>query len=114
MAHELYFPPCVLDPPHPLHPPPFDKPIRICAGGPLSAIEKLLPDLTWNLQLNSKIEFQQCALLLATFVYRTIYGREPVTEDGLRVRCETIGYLNPAFPEEYVYLDRRYYRSINI
>jgi hypothetical protein len=47
MALELYIPPCVNDPPHSLHPPPPDKPLRIRIQGPLETIQKLLPKVSW-------------------------------------------------------------------
>jgi len=48
MALALYIPPCVHSPPHPLHPPPADKPLRIRIQGPLETIIKLLPDIAWH------------------------------------------------------------------
>jgi hypothetical protein len=48
MALELYIHPCIHSPPHHLHPPQPDAPLRIRIQGPLETIQKLLPEISWH------------------------------------------------------------------
>lgn len=48
MALELYIHPCIRNPPHRLHPPPTDRPLRIRIQGPVESIQKLLPNAPWR------------------------------------------------------------------
>ena len=48
-ALPLYIPPCVTIPPHPFHLPPLGQPLRIHIEGPLLALQRLLPGVSWHL-----------------------------------------------------------------
>lgn len=71
MALPLHIPPCILNPPHPLHPPPADKPLRIRIQGPLETIAKLLPDITWHPIVAYP---QPGGLALAKITHEKLYG----------------------------------------
>jgi hypothetical protein len=48
-ALPLYIPPCVRSPSHALHLPSSEQPLRIHIEGPLLALQKLLPEVSWHL-----------------------------------------------------------------
>jgi hypothetical protein len=86
MALELYIPPCVNRPPHHLHPPPLDKPLRIRIQGLLETIQKLLPNISWH----PIGPFPQLGgLKLASLTHQNLYG-------------ETGDALPPAVRDEYL------------
>jgi hypothetical protein len=101
MSLELHIPPCLNTPPHPRHTPPHEKPLRINVSGPLSSVEKLLPNIPWKVDTFHQQDFQPAAVELARLTYRTLYGREPQSEiDGdLVVRDELLGWVNPERPK---------------
>lgn len=77
MALKLYIHPCIHRPPHHLHPPPADKPLRIRIQGPLESIQKLLPNISWD----TIVPFPQPGgLQLASLTHRALYG-----QDGLNL-----------------------------
>jgi len=74
MALPMFVPPCIQKPCHNLHPPPSSTPLRIRIQGPLKSIQKLLPEISWNIG-----DFPQPGgLKLAHLTHRALYG-----EDGL-------------------------------
>lgn len=95
MGYELYIPPCIHDPAHPLHPPPLEKPLRISIEGPLPAIEKLLPSITWHTDLRNVVFPQPAAHELAKMTYRAIYGQDvrPEVPGDMIVRDEYLGWV---------------------
>jgi hypothetical protein len=98
MEHDLHIPACLHTPPHPLHPPSYEKPLRIDVAGPLSAIEKLLPNVSWNINLRDLRELQPAAIELARKVYQILYAQVPQSEDDLVVRHEDLAPKNPDMP----------------
>lgn len=100
MGYELYIPPCIHDPPHPLHPPPLDKPLRISIEGPLPAIEKLLPSRTWPNDPSKVVFPQPAANDLAKMTYRAIYGQDvrPEVAGDIIVRDEYLGWVIDKIP----------------
>lgn len=94
MALDLYIPPCIRNPPHPHHPPPIEKPLRISIEGPLSSVNKLLPGIEWQLK-RFRPPLQAAAPELAKLAFRTLYGQEiPATiVDNLVVRDEYLGWV---------------------
>ncbi|KAF2241716.1 hypothetical protein BU26DRAFT_440072 [Trematosphaeria pertusa] len=92
MALELYIHPCVQKPPHRLHPPPVDKPLRIRIQGPLESIQKLLPNVSWH----NVVPFPQLgALALARLTHQALYGQgeHNMADGGLRVRDEYLAWV---------------------
>ncbi|KIV98281.1 uncharacterized protein PV09_09871 [Verruconis gallopava] len=83
MALELHIPSCVNRPPHRLHPPPPDQPLRIRIQGPLETIQKLLPNVSWH-PIGS---FPQLGgVKLASLTFQKLYGGDggrvaPVVRD---------------------------------
>lgn len=92
---ELYIRPCICEPRHQHHPPPFDKPLRICIEGPLVVIKKVLPDAKWHFDQDVTDFPQPGGVDLASLTYRTIYGREPQIEvvNDLVLRGEYVGMI---------------------
>lgn len=91
MALDLYVPSCVQTPPHHLHPPPADKPLRIRIQGPLETIQKLLPQVQWH----PIVSFPQPGgLQLARITHQVLYGPvgEPVSDDSMAVRDEYLAW----------------------
>ncbi|KAF2241395.1 hypothetical protein BU26DRAFT_440717 [Trematosphaeria pertusa] len=88
MALELFIPPCVHNPPHRLHSPPPEQPLRIQIQGPLESIHKLLPNELWH-----PIEPfpQPGGLKLATLTHWALYGGEKA-DDALAVRDEYLAW----------------------
>lgn len=103
MALELYIPPCVKTPAHPLHPPPSEQPLRIQIEGPLVSIQKLLPGLSWHTDVTSSVFPQPAGLELAKVAYRKIYEREvrPETAGDMVVRDEYLGWVMGETPLRY-------------
>ncbi|KZF20749.1 hypothetical protein L228DRAFT_249560 [Xylona heveae TC161] len=101
MAHKLYIPPCIDTPAHSLHLPPLGRPLRIQIEGPLTCIEKLFPDVSWQLEHIPPRPFPQPAgLRLARLTCRELYGREAHPEDpevvgNIVLRDEYLGWLQP-------------------
>lgn len=95
MALPLYIHPCICNPAHPHHPPPRDKPLRICIQGPLESITKLLPDVTWNTKNFIYTFPQQAGPLLANITYRKLYGYDEGEEINadLLVRDEYLAWV---------------------
>jgi len=82
-ALPLYIPPCVTTPSHPFHPPPSEQPLRIHIEGPLLALQKLLPEVSWHLT-NYSPEFPMSGgPKLAELAFQQIYHR--------KVRHEVVG-----------------------
>ncbi|KAK1948817.1 hypothetical protein LY78DRAFT_595120 [Colletotrichum sublineola] len=98
MALELYIPPCILDPPYDLHPPPPERPLRIQIEGPLVSIEKLFPAVQWKIPLSNTSEyFQPAGPMLAALTYKHLYGREADdradASGDLVIRDEYLGWI---------------------
>ncbi|OAA62645.1 hypothetical protein SPI_04185 [Niveomyces insectorum RCEF 264] len=95
MALELHIPPCVHEPPHSLHFPLHEKPVRVQIEGPLVAIQRLLPTVLWNTDVWTHAFPQVGGLELAKLAYRQIYGQEPRPEVArdLVVRDEYLGWV---------------------
>ena len=109
MALGLHIPPCIEKPPHPLHFPPLEKPLRIQVEGPLTSIQKLLPNVSWPVETNSPPFPLPAGPLLAKLTYQTIYGRDARPEvdgggdnDDLVVRDEYLGWVIEARPIGHV------------
>lgn len=99
-ALPLYIPPCITKPPHRFHPPPFDQPLRINVEGPLIALQKLLPDVSWHVTTHSPKFPMPGGPKLAELVFQKIYGRE-VQQDvagDMLVRDEYKGWIPNAPP----------------
>ena len=95
MALELHIPPCIHGPPHNLHAPPPEKPLRIQIEGPLTSIQKLLPDISWYTEDLSVIFPQPAGPELAKLTFQRLYGQAPrphVAEDMV-VRDEYLGWI---------------------
>ena len=95
MALDLYIHPCIHNPPHPLHPPPLEKPLRIQIQGPLEPIQKLFPDVFWHTSSLDPSFPQPAGLKLASLTYQKLYGQEVRQEvDGdVVVRDEYLGWV---------------------
>lgn len=92
MPLQLYIPPCLRDPAHHLHLPELGQPLRIQIEGPVVAIERLFPTITWHTN-PTRLEFPQpAAQELANLAYRTIYGKEPRLGDAV-VKDEYLGWV---------------------
>lgn len=75
-ALPLYIPPCVTSPSHHFHPPPSEQPLRIHIEGPLLALQKLLPEVSWHLT-NYSPEFPMPGgPKLAELAFQQIYHRK--------------------------------------
>ena len=97
MAFELHIPYCVDNPPHPFHPPPPTRPVRINIEGSTVAIERLLPGTTWSTDVRSMVHPQPAGLPLAQLTYQALYGYKPEAIDVL-IRSEYI--RRAAFSQE--------------
>lgn len=102
MALPLYIPPCIHVPPDQYHFPPLDKPLRIQIEGPLIAIQRLLPHITWRLGFLNRTFPQPAGPELARLTYRAIYGQEVSrrVQGGLEVRDEYLGWMPEKHPDE--------------
>ncbi|KAF1912726.1 hypothetical protein BDU57DRAFT_333424 [Ampelomyces quisqualis] len=91
MALSLFIHPCIHDPPHCLHPPPTDKPLRIQIQGPLETIQKLLPNQAWH---PIKPFPQPAGLELATLTHQALYkeGSLGQSNNGPTVRDEYLAW----------------------
>lgn len=100
MGLELHIPPCVCDPAHPLHPPPLEKPLRIQIEGPLVAIERLLPSISWHTDPLNLVFPQPASHGLANLAYRALFGRDarPEVTDDVVVRNEYLGWVTDVIP----------------
>jgi hypothetical protein len=95
MALPLYIPPCIHPLPHPSHPPPLSKSIRIQIDGPLVAIQKLLPEAVWYTELLTLKFPQPAGVELAKLAYQAIYEciPRPEVNGDLVIRDEYLGWL---------------------
>ncbi|EFY94529.1 hypothetical protein X797_011835 [Metarhizium robertsii] len=113
MGLELHIPPCIRTPTHPRHPPQFASPLRIQIEGPLTSIQKLFPEVPWNLE---DPDFPQPAgPMLARLAYQVIYGRQDradVTND-LIVRDEYLGWVREERPRRNWIDVSQYFRVID-
>ncbi|KAK9445228.1 hypothetical protein VB005_00336 [Metarhizium brunneum] len=102
MALELHIPLCIRTPTHPRHPPQLASPLRIQIEGPLTSIQKLFPEVRWNLE---DLDFPQpVGPMLARLAYQVIYGRQDradVTND-LIVRDEYLGWVREERPRRVI------------
>ncbi|WEW58315.1 hypothetical protein PRK78_003783 [Emydomyces testavorans] len=100
MALELYIPPCVNRPPHHLHPPPPDKPLRIRIQGPLETIQKLCPNISWH----PIGPFPQPGgLKLASLTHQTLYGGKGDEVAPVVVRDEYLAWvLEGRIPQDHI------------
>ncbi|ESZ95234.1 hypothetical protein SBOR_4346 [Sclerotinia borealis F-4128] len=86
----LHIPTCLSTPPHPLHPPNPDLPLRINIEGPILALQRLLPEVPWQVppaRHNVSGFPMPGGPALAALAFREIYGRDPradVAGDGDR------------------------------
>lgn len=94
MSYELCIPPCFHDPAHPLHPPPLGRPLRIQIEGPVVAIQKLLPSISWHTDIFNPVFPQPAGPELAKLAYRALYGQDvrPGADDVI-VRDEYLGWV---------------------
>ncbi|KAI1420273.1 hypothetical protein F5Y12DRAFT_773821 [Xylaria sp. FL1777] len=95
MAHKLHIPPCIHTPAHPLHLPPLERPLRIQIEGPLTAIQRLVPDASWDVDVLSPKFPMPAAKAFAQLTYRALYGIDPRSEidRDLVVRDEYLGWV---------------------
>ncbi|KAF1965908.1 hypothetical protein BU23DRAFT_593385 [Bimuria novae-zelandiae CBS 107.79] len=98
----LYIPPCVQTPPHHLHPPPANKPLRIRIQGPLETIQKLLPHVSWH----PIVPFPQPGgLQLANITHQVLYGQVggTVADGSITVRDEYLAWcMEGRRPTSYI------------
>lgn len=102
-ALPLYIPPCLATPPHCFHPPQLEKPLRIQIEGPLLALQKLLPQVSWHIPTRyyDRPDFPlPGGPELAKLAFRKIYGRDarPDIAGDMVVRDEYLGWLGEAWP----------------
>lgn len=115
MALPLYLPACILNPPHPSHHPPPDKPLRINIEGPIVAIQRLIPGTSAQVLRQGEYDYdepvfpQPAGPTLAKLAYHILYGQrgEPAAAppgsssssfssspaDQLVIRDEYLGWL---------------------
>lgn len=74
-ASELYIPSCICHPSDELHPPPFEKPLRVSIIGRISSLDRLFPNSKWDAGPRSLP--QPIALKLANATYKALYGFAP-------------------------------------
>lgn len=108
-ALPLYIPACLTNPAHRFHPPSLEKPLRIQIEGPLLALQKLLPEVSWQIPLSGVYRADATFPLaggpeLAALAFRTVYHRDGRADvDGdMVVRDEYRGWLREARPLLYV------------
>ncbi|KAI0114385.1 hypothetical protein GGR51DRAFT_504154 [Nemania sp. FL0031] len=77
MAHELYIPPCIGTPAQPFHSPPLNRPLRIRIEGPLTAIQRLIPNASWDVNISTQTFPMPGTKPLAELTYRALYGADP-------------------------------------
>lgn len=102
MALPLYIPLCIHTPAGRYHLPRSDQPLRIQIEGPLIAIQRLLPDIPWRLDLPGRTLPQLAGPELARLTYLTIYGRNLRSEvpGDLVVQDEYLGWMPEKRPDE--------------
>lgn len=96
MALPLYIPSCSKTPRHPNHPPDSEKPLRIQIEGPLTLVQKLVPDAEWHVKQYNEVFPQPAGLCLARIAYAALYGREADPQGiagDLIVRNEYLGWV---------------------
>lgn len=103
-ALPLYIPPsCLLNPPHRFHFPSEEQPLRIQIDGPLLAIQKLLPEVSWEVPQRGPISFPlPGGPKLAELAFRAIYHRDvrPDVAGDMVLRDEYPAPLAEARPKE--------------
>ncbi|KAI1742672.1 hypothetical protein F4680DRAFT_23741 [Xylaria scruposa] len=95
MALELHIPPCIHSPAHAFHLPPLDQPLRIQIEGPLTAIQRLVPDASWHVDVMAQVFPMPGAKSLAELTYRALYGadvRSEVARDMV-IRDQYLGWV---------------------
>lgn len=97
--------PCQLSIPASVRLPPPSKPLRIHILSPLSAIEKLIPNVPWHINIRDQREIQPAATSVAWLVSNALYGPigDAERSDWVVVRAELLGWKNPFMPPEYVH-----------
>lgn len=102
MALPLYIPPCIHTPTGEYHLPSPDQPLRVQIEGPLIAIQRLLPQVPWHLDLRDRTFPQPAGPELARLTYQAIYGRDisPEVPGDLVVQDEYLGWMPEKRPEE--------------
>lgn len=92
MVLELYIHPCIHNPPHRLHPPPSNQPLRIQIQGPLESIQKLVPNISWHPIASFP---QPGGVQLANLTHGKLYGQgDPEgPNDALVVRDEYLAWV---------------------
>lgn len=100
MVYELHIPPCISNPAHPFHPPPLEKPLRIQIDGPVFAIHKLFPPVSWPTDPMTVVFPQPAGPELATLAYQVLYGRHvrPEVANDMVVRDEYLGWVIDTIP----------------
>ncbi|KZL75690.1 arginine deiminase type-3 [Colletotrichum tofieldiae] len=95
MALELHMPPCIRTPTCDLHPPSFERPLRIQIEGPLVSIQKLFPAISWHTDVQPVLYPQPAGPKLAALTYKHLYGREARADDfgDMVVRDEYLGWV---------------------
>lgn len=102
MALPLHIPPCIHSPASQYHFPPSDKPLRIQIEGPSTTIERLLPQIPWNLSHHDRSFPQPAGHELARLAYQAIYRRDirPDVPGDLVVQDEYLGWIPDRLQEE--------------
>ncbi|QKX53888.1 uncharacterized protein TRUGW13939_00968 [Talaromyces rugulosus] len=100
MALPLYIPSCIHTPVDRYHLPPHDQPLRIQIEGPLIAIQRLLPHISWCLDISNRSFPQPAGPELARLAYQKLYGRDHPGD--LVVRDEYLGWIPEKRPEELI------------
>lgn len=98
-ALPLYIPPsCLESPPHRFHFPSAEQPLRIQIEGPLLAVQKLLPGVSWHVPHSFPLPGGP---KLAELAFRAIYHRDiqPDVDGDMVVRDEYTGWLMEARPK---------------
>ncbi|TVY14154.1 hypothetical protein LARI1_G007782 [Lachnellula arida] len=100
-ALPLFIPPYCQNSHHRLHLPSLDQPFRIQVEGPLIAIQKLLPKVSWHTPNHSPIFPLPGGPELAKLAFKTIYCREvdPDVPGDMVIRDEYKGWLREARPD---------------
>lgn len=95
MALLLYILACIHSPPRHLHPPPYERPLRIQIEGPSVSVERLLPQITWRLRMGFSGFPQPAGPELARLAYQQLYQRDvnPEIPRDLVVRDEYLGWV---------------------
>ncbi|KAL3418790.1 hypothetical protein PVAG01_09011 [Phlyctema vagabunda] len=99
-ALPLYIPQCLRNPPHRFHLPSLEQPLRIQIEGPLLALQKLLPEVSWHVPHNFPEFPLPVGPKLAELAFQRIYKRD-VQQDligDMVVRDEYKGWVVEARP----------------